>query len=610
MVHFLEQLKQGQTICIKAKMISPSTRYEDHVMLRSMKGWILHVAANFQCISGDGNMFSFYEFVVTEIDGEHALITSTDWSFIMGHKGGPLFTKAVELCCGLGGLSSGAEAAGVQIQAAIDVSPLAVRHFSLNHKAQAIQGDIRSIDHIMHLAESIDRASVGLLMGFPCPPFSVMGDQRGFEDSRAWTFVAGLDCAYLLHSSFVVLECTPLVETHRPVVEFLDAFASVMGFSWASKVLHLERAWPTKRSRWWCVLLPSSMCDHLHLDDLPLNRSLDCVASLLSEWPVWSVAEEERLACVASERAFLERFTHIADHVLDMEGVCPTLLHSLARHDRSCPCGCRAHGLSPARLERDGVSTLLLTSVHLDSLRYPHAKEAGFLCSLSPDFVYEDPRDALPLVGQTAAPIQAHWVLLSLLRAVSISFPDQVSEPDSLGEHRRFVQSLRHLAKHLWVTPSVELPRTMRLQVGDTCVFAFQVPPRMTMDEFITEQQQSGAWDSHLALFCDGLPVPFGAFVLADTYRVVEVGPTVCAALSLRQGSFIITFNGWTWFGQLPSRPLLCKVLRPLGFRPGLDFTLMAEGLRYSLMDSLPLRRPTATRTLPGCWSRCAWRSF
>eukprot|EP00438_Fugacium_kawagutii_P006439 Skav208838 [mRNA] locus=scaffold1193:172877:176524:+ [translate_table: standard] len=506
----------------------------------------------------------------------------------MGHVGAPDYHSAIEVCCGLGGLSTGAEWAGVRVLTALDISKYAVEHFNLNHEAKALHGDLHNTDHVMHLAEQIQRHSVGLLMGFPCPPFSSMGDGKGFGDSRAWTFVAGLDCAYLLNSAFIVLECTPHVESFQGLVDFLSSFSSVMGFSWKSQILRLHRAWPVRRTRWWCVMAPAALMHHLCLEDLPVTDCLACVGDLFPEWPLWSVEDELLLSCLSDEKAFLENFASLAELMLDLGGICPTLLHSLGHLNRACPCGCRAQGLSCDRLARDGVTTVLLKCHHSDELRYPHAKEAGFLCTLPPGFLFLDPRASLPLVGQTAAPLQAHWIVTLLQRAIHCALPDQMHEPNQFVEHRKRVRALLSLGRNLWIQPSITVKHIVTFQFGDSCALAIEVPELLTVDDFIQVQLKSNAWSPQLTLFLEGELVPFGAFLFPRTYRLVEVGPSVCAALSLRSGSFVFSFRGWTWFGCLSQRTTLAMVLGPLGFPSTVPAVLHAGGGRFSMHDLLP----------------------
>ena len=285
MVHFAEDVVLGGIISIRAKMMGSSIWVRDHLVLKSLRGWILHVPSENVQVPGDGSQFSLLRFELKHMECGHALLSRTPESMVLGHVGDPSFHEIVELCCGLGGISTGAYFAGMQTLGGLDLSEWAVQVYNDNHEVPAMHGDVRDLSKLRDLFLSFDRRSVGFAMGFPCPPFSTRGDQLGFADRRAWTLVHGLEAAYLLRASFVLLECTPKVESFSQVVAFLDTFAETMGFKWTSQILHLDEAWPVRRTRWWCLLVPGELFPFLSLSDLPRSPQLQTVENLLPSWP-------------------------------------------------------------------------------------------------------------------------------------------------------------------------------------------------------------------------------------------------------------------------------------------------------------------------------------
>lgn len=348
---FSEDLVEDQQISIRGT-IQGRSKLVSGLEMRSVRGWLVHFAWDGDFEPLVGLDCSLLDFSVSSIRSSNVLVNALDSCQILIHSGNALPHHAVELCCGLGGLSTGAEAAGLRVVAGVDVSSWALEVFSLNHSAKGLLGSVADSQVRASLFSCLDRASVGYLMGFPCPPFSQMGDRRGFMDDRAWTLVHGLDLVYLLKGQFLILECTPQVESFPGVVEFLHEFALAMQFQWKSFILHLDEAWPTRRTRWWCVLLPTEAAPFLHLTDLPRASHLQRVSDLIPMWPVWNVYDEAQLVWDLQERNFLEQFAVLSDLVLQVSAKCPTLLHSLAHLDRACPCGCRAFGLSFQRLSR------------------------------------------------------------------------------------------------------------------------------------------------------------------------------------------------------------------------------------------------------------------
>ena len=55
--------------------------------------------------------------------------------------------RAVDLCCGMGGLSVAAREMGMRVVAGVDLNPIALRTFERNFpEAEAIEGSVQSTD--------------------------------------------------------------------------------------------------------------------------------------------------------------------------------------------------------------------------------------------------------------------------------------------------------------------------------------------------------------------------------------------------------------------------------------------------------------------------------
>ena len=90
--------------------------------------------------------------------------------------------KVVSFFSGIGGLDKGFEEAGYDVIWANDFDKYAVETYKANYKNKIVLGDINKIDF-----DEIPNCDV-LIGGFPCQPFSMMGEQRGFEDARGTLF--------------------------------------------------------------------------------------------------------------------------------------------------------------------------------------------------------------------------------------------------------------------------------------------------------------------------------------------------------------------------------------------------------------------------------------
>jgi DNA (cytosine-5)-methyltransferase 1 len=90
--------------------------------------------------------------------------------------------NVVSLFCGIGGLDKGFINAGFDVIWANDFDKYAVQTYNANFDNPATLADITKIQ-----LEEIPDFDI-LIGGFPCQPFSMMGQQLGFEDTRGTLF--------------------------------------------------------------------------------------------------------------------------------------------------------------------------------------------------------------------------------------------------------------------------------------------------------------------------------------------------------------------------------------------------------------------------------------
>ncbi|WP_071125301.1 DNA cytosine methyltransferase [Leptotrichia massiliensis] len=90
--------------------------------------------------------------------------------------------KTISLFCGAGGLDLGFKNVGFDIVWANDSDKFAVESYKKNVGEHVVLGDITEID-----LNSIPLTEV-IIGGFPCQPFSIMGSELGFGDTRGTLF--------------------------------------------------------------------------------------------------------------------------------------------------------------------------------------------------------------------------------------------------------------------------------------------------------------------------------------------------------------------------------------------------------------------------------------
>lgn len=114
--------------------------------------------------------------------------------------------KVASLFSGIGGLDKGFIDNGFEIVFANDFDRYAVQTYNANYSVKAIPADITKFP-----LENIPDFDV-LIGGFPCQPFSMMGHQQGFEDTRGTLFFRIAE----------IIDYQEKVKHHKPQVIVLE----------------------------------------------------------------------------------------------------------------------------------------------------------------------------------------------------------------------------------------------------------------------------------------------------------------------------------------------------------------------------------------------------
>lgn len=115
--------------------------------------------------------------------------------------------KTVSLFAGAGGLDLGFLNAGFNIIWANDFDKHAVQSYEANVGKHIVYGDINNY------INEIPAHDV-LIAGFPCQPFSMMGEQQGFDDERGTLFFTIEKILKRHNTKIIVLENVKNLETH------------------------------------------------------------------------------------------------------------------------------------------------------------------------------------------------------------------------------------------------------------------------------------------------------------------------------------------------------------------------------------------------------------
>ena len=256
--------------------------------------------------------------------------------------------------------------------------------------------------------------------GYSCQPFSRLGDGRSSADARASSLTKALRMAYYLQAQVVILECVAPAAQDAWVKGEIEHFLKHTGFHCSQTELKLDDVWPCRRHRAWWVL-SSPKIGPVDIHTWPIFTDVHEVCQVIPSIRLWAAEDEKQLALDETEmQAFGVSDNQHAKYLLNGKSKAPCALHAWGSQTRPCPCGCRHAGFSQSRLESKGLHGCITRSAdHEDgtsTLRHLHPNEAMALNSFDPivDFGH-DVRLTLSAVGQLACPVQALWILGSVM---------------------------------------------------------------------------------------------------------------------------------------------------------------------------------------------------
>lgn len=202
--------------------------------------------------------------------------------FLQGNVN-PVQIKAIDLFCGVGGLTHGLTQAGVSVVAGIDVDENCRYPFETNNRAKFIQKDIRKIEG-SELKEILGEGCIRMLAGCaPCQPFSTY-NRSGLvrADDGKWDLLSDFGrLIRALRPELVTMENVPQLTGQLVFNQFLD---SLSGYQiWYDIVECSEYGVPQTRKR--LVLLASRLGS---VELVPPTHSLDkvlTVRNVLSNLP-------------------------------------------------------------------------------------------------------------------------------------------------------------------------------------------------------------------------------------------------------------------------------------------------------------------------------------
>lgn len=148
---------------------------------------------------------------------------------------------AIDVCCGVGGLSYGLRKAGIRVVAGIDLDKTCEFAFTRNNRAQFIHADIRDLKP-KHLARLFPKRGIRLLAGCPpCRPFSTFRHGMYNWNHKEWSLLAEFArFAQTLRPEILTLENVPGLASKRIFRKFVKRLVRC-GYHVAYKSVYCPR---------------------------------------------------------------------------------------------------------------------------------------------------------------------------------------------------------------------------------------------------------------------------------------------------------------------------------------------------------------------------------
>lgn len=185
--------------------------------------------------------------------------------------------KILSLFSGCGGLDQGFVNEGYEVVWANDFDKYAVETYKANFGDHIVLGDINQI-----AIESLPDFDM-LIGGFPCQPFSMMGEERGFEDARGTLFFRISEIVkYKIEQNkkpkVLVLENVRSLKTHNKGQTF-KTILSILEKDLGYKVFHTvlnsaDYGVPQTRNRTYIVCFANEKVDFKFPDKKELKLTL------------------------------------------------------------------------------------------------------------------------------------------------------------------------------------------------------------------------------------------------------------------------------------------------------------------------------------------------
>lgn len=167
------------------------------------------------------------------------------------------FIAAIDLFCGVGGLTHGLERAGIEVRLGVDIDPACEYPFTANNKAKFLLRSVEDLG-VNDLKQFYKKGEIKLLAGCaPCQTFSTYNQKADESDNRWWLLKHFSRLVSGLLPELVTMENVPGLEDQNVFHQFVSDLRND-GYSVNYGVINCAQyGIPQKRNR--LVLLASQI---------------------------------------------------------------------------------------------------------------------------------------------------------------------------------------------------------------------------------------------------------------------------------------------------------------------------------------------------------------
>lgn len=217
--------------------------------------------------------------------------------------------SAVDLFCGVGGLSHGLIRAGIKVHAGVDLDPDCKWAYEKNNSASYIHADISTVSG-KDLLRLWEEDSIKLLAGCaPCQPFSSYQKGKKAVDNNKWKLLDEFSRLVVeTQPDLVTMENVPQLRDHEVFLNFRKTLKANGYHLWSGVVNCLDYGIPQKRQR---LVLLASKFGEINLDKPTHANNYLTVRDAIGHLPPLQAGQIDKKdplhACANLTRINLER---------------------------------------------------------------------------------------------------------------------------------------------------------------------------------------------------------------------------------------------------------------------------------------------------------------